>query len=235
MAAGTKRGSKPQQQRVSGDTAAEEEAHDAAEAIGDPVEPTIDTERAMKFRTPGFHRMRMSWNSEERQVMDSITEVIESRILANFGDAYQIMEILYEVVRTPVTDPDGNPLRDTFGFVVYKRTAGGGWEEDYSKLTRRQREDFLFMITTRIFAWEQKAANAWTEAMFAKVMYEERHAIAYDAPLHGTIDDRNAAAMNDAKDEKYFALFQSAYSRKADSIVRSMQLLSQRLRDSLIT
>ena len=69
--------------------------------------------------------------------------------------------------------------------------------------------------------------------MFAKAQWEERFSIAFDAPMSGTVDDRRAAGNIDAREERYFAIFLSLYSRKADSIVRSMELLSQRLRDSM--
>jgi hypothetical protein len=35
----------------------------------------------------------------------------------------------------------------------------------------------------------------------------------------------------EAADERYFAIFESVLSRKADAIVRSMERLSQRLKD----
>ena len=66
----------------------------------------------------------------------------------------------------------------------------GGWVEDWSALSLKQRENFLFQITTRMFAWEMAAADAWGESMYARACWEEAFSVAYDAPSVGTIDDR---------------------------------------------
>jgi hypothetical protein len=84
-----------------------------------------------------------------------------------------------------------------------------------------------------MFGWEQRAADAWGEAMFAKAQWEERFAIDYDAPFTGTIEDRTAKGNIGAREERYFAIFLSLYSRKADAVVRSLALLGQRLKDSM--
>lgn len=219
--------------RASGETAAEEETKKASEELEEPVAPELPEERAKKWRTPGFSRMKTSWSEEEWVVIAQAHSAVEGRILRNFADAYQVMNEVYEIIRTPQVDGNGEPVRDQFGFVAWKRTQAGGFEEDWSKLGVRQKESLLFSITTRMFNWEQRAADAWGEAMFAKAQWEERFAIDYDAPLVGTIDDRNAKANIGARDEKYFALFLSLYSRKADAIVRSLALLGQRIKDSM--
>lgn len=80
-----------------------------------------------------------------------------------------------------------------------------------------------------------RAADAWTESMFAKAQWEERFGIAYGAPHDGTIEDRTSYAKRDAAEERYFAIFAASYSRKADALVRVMSTLGQRLKDSLVS
>jgi hypothetical protein len=227
------RGSASQKERASGATQAEEVVRELAEEIDKPAEPELPEERARQFRTPGFHRMRTDWRAEDQSVMAQIRSVIDERIVEQFMDAYETMEILYEIVREPERDAKGDVIRDRFGFAQYRRSPSGGWIEDFTKLTNKQKENFLFIITTRLFAWEQKAADAWSEAMYAKVMWEERFSISYDAPRVGTIDDRTAKGRIESAEERYFAIFMSAYSRKADAIVRTLSLLGQRLKDAM--
>lgn len=219
------------QVRASGETAAGEEAKEAGEQLLEPMAQQLEDEAATKWRTPGFRRMRFDWSGDDRAVLKAATDAVEGRIRANFADAFQVMFDLYDLVRTPLTDQQGNVLCDEWGLALWRRSPSGSYEEDWTKLTHKQRENFLFQITTRIFEWEQRAADAWTEAMFAKAQFEERFAIGFDAPHSGTVEDRRAAGTLDSREERYFAIFLSAYSRKADAIVRSMAGLAQRLKD----
>ena len=228
------KGSQPKQTRASGLAQSEEVVREEAESFEDHVEPALPEERARRHQTPGFARMRMEWKGDDRLVMQSARDAVDGRILRLYADAYQIMHELYDVVREPEVDLEtGEIQQDQWGFTVWKRTPSGAYVEDYTRLTRDQRERFLFEITTRLFDWEQRAGNAWGEAMLAKAQWEERFAIEYDRPMHGTIDDRRAAGNKHATDERYFAIFLSWYSRRADALVRSMERIAQRLKDAM--
>jgi hypothetical protein len=231
MPAGVKQG----QKRNSGQPVASEIAKEEADKVDQPVEQAIlPDERETKFRTPGFSRMRIEWSSDDRPVIDRAQQMADGVILRAFEDAYEVMYQVYNLVREPDVDTKTGEIKvDKFGMTVWKRTPSGGFDEDFTRLGRRQKEDLLFKITTRLFDWEQRAANIWMDSMVAKAQWEERFSIGFDAPMAGTVDDRRAAGNLDARDERYFAIFQTALSRKADAIVRSMTLLAQRLKDSM--
>ena len=231
MSAGIKSG----EMRASGQTAANEEAKAESESLTEPPETEVlPEERARSFRTPGFSRMRTDWRGDDRAIIRRAQDAVEGRILTNFEDAYQVMYEVYDLVRTPaVNEGTGEVLKDRWGFTIWKKTVSGSYEEDWTRLTSKQRSNLLFTITTRLFEWEQKAAEAWGEAMFAKAQFEERFAIGFDEPMSGTVDDRRAHANIEARDERYFAIFLTLYSRKAEALVRNMNLLGQRLKDSM--
>lgn len=231
MSAGIKSG----QTRASGERASEEEAKEQSEAMTEPLDDRVlHEERERTFRTPGFSRMRTDWRSDDRPIIEHARAVVDGRILANFQDAYQVMHEVYDLVRTPQVDEEtGEVLKDQWGFPLWKQTVSGSYEEDWTRLTLKQKNNLLFTITTRLFDWEQRAADAWGEAMFAKAQFEERFAIAFDAPMAGTVDDRRAAGNIDAREERYFAIFLTLYSRKADAVVKTLALLGQRLKDSM--
>lgn len=188
-------------------------------------------EEMRRFRTPGFSRIRSDWNLQESKVVAMVRGSVDERIRSVYADAFILMDELYAIIREPELNVDGSAVRDASGAVVYRREPSGRFVEDWSRLTHRQKENLLFSISTKIYRWEQLSADAWAEAMMAKAMWEERFSIAYDAPISGTIEDRTARAKIDAVDERYFAIAMSLYSRKADAIVRSMSLLSQRIKD----
>jgi hypothetical protein len=208
------------------------------EVLQEPDLPADDADISdvdrKSFRTPGFQRMRLDWRSDDRAVLSNVKTSAESRLLKEFPDAYRMLGRVYDIVRTPEVDEHGDPKRDFHGWPIWKRGLTGGYEEDFTRLTYKQKEDFLFAITTHLFEWQQLAADAWAEAMFAKAQWEERFSMGYEGPMSGTVQDRTASGRLDSREERYFALFMSLYSRKVDALVRSMELLGQRIKDSLV-
>lgn len=213
----------------------------ADEGFENPVDEKDDLpdERAEWHRAPGFRRMQMDLSRDDRDHMDRIQNAIDRVVFDRFVDAYQIMNDVWEVVRE-AEDPEWvhpgtgeiGPMRDVHGFIIWKKSPiSGKFYEDWSRLGLRQRENLLFEITTRQFDWEQRREALWTEAMFSKAIFTERFALAYDAPVSGTIDDRNAVANGKAAEDRYFALMQTSVSRRADSICRVMERIAQRLKD----
>jgi hypothetical protein len=221
------------QKRASGEPGAIEEARTAADEMTDEVKVDLPEDQTRKWRTPAFQRMRFQWRGDDAAVMSSAQHAARQTIANLFGDAYALMHRIYEIVRDPVLDDHDEIVRDAYGFPEWKRQPDGWYVEDFSRLTRKQREDFLGSLVTALFAWEQQAAILWSEAMFAKAQFEERFAIAYDAPMTGTVDDRRAAGNKDAAEERYFAIYVSTVSKMADALVRSMDRLQTRLKDLL--
>lgn len=221
--------------RASGLTAAEEVTREVSEEADETVDPDVlPEERKRTFRTPGFSRMQLDWRGDDRDVVMRARDAVEGRVQEQFVDAFQVMYQVYDAVRTPEVDVNGEKKVDRWGLTVWKRTASGDYEEDWSRLTRQERENLLFTITTRLWDWEQRSADAWGEAMMAKAKWEERYAIEYDAPSAGTMDDRKARGNMNATDERYFAIFVTWYSKRAEAIVGSMERMGQRLKDSLV-
>lgn len=201
------------------------------------VDPAPD--RVHRFQRLGLSRMKREWDADEAIEMTGIYRLVEDQMLKLFGDAYLILNDIYDVVREPVVDEETGVIEtDRFNFPVWKRTVSGAYVEDYRKLTSRDMNDFLFKITTRLFEWKQKQADLWGEAMFAKALWEEQFSLSYDeANTKGrnTVEDRTQRAKLGSREERYFGIFQALISRKADNLVSSLELLSQRLKDVSIS
>ena len=60
-------GIEPGKTRVSGETAADEEAQEEVDKLSEPMEQELPEEKDKKWRTPGFARMRMDWRSTSQQ------------------------------------------------------------------------------------------------------------------------------------------------------------------------
>ena len=224
--------------RAHGETGATEDAKSASEAMTEEIEQQLPEERARHWRTPGFSRMRFTWATTEDEVVIRRAQAeVERAIQEMFSDAFVIVSRIFDIVRESEVDAAGATVIDEHGLPVWKRLLDGGYNDDFSKLTRKQREDFMFMITTNLFLWEQRAASVWGDAMFSKAQFEERFAVAYDEPgeIRGrdTVEGRTARANAAAAEDRYFAIFLSVLSRRADAVVRSLDRLGQRIKDSL--
>ncbi len=226
--------SKEQQRRAK---AANREADAQADVMDQPTTDKDDLpdEREEWFRAPGLQRMKMEFARDDRDVMNRMEAIIDRKVFDTFQDAYAIMNNLWDVVRDLEVDQQTGEVRlDAYGFQVWaKDPITGAYAEDWSRLGYRDRENFLFEITTRLYDWEQRKERLWTEAMFSKAIFTERFAIEYDAPMSGTIDDRNAVGNRKAAEDRYFALMTTSTSRRADAVVRTMNNLMLRLKDSL--
>lgn len=206
---------------------ADKTADDLAE-----VDPHPD--RTRENRTPGFSRMRTSWTGDDAMHVQSLRAIVDDVILTQFPDATLIMNDLYEIVRQPKVDEStGEVITDRHGFPVWQRNDSGAFIEDYGRLTYRDREDLLFRITTNLVRWREVQANLWGDAMFAKAAWEERFSSKFlSAPgMRPTVDDKNNAGRAGSTEERYFAIFQTLISRRADAMVDGMTLLGQRLKD----
>ena len=220
--------------RASGKAAAEEEADKGAEEMTAPVEEeVVDIERMISFQSTALSRMRTDWDGENKMAVDRITKAVKDVIVDTFPDAYLVIEDIYMLVRTPVTTEDGEVVTDRWGLTEWVVGENGLPVEDWTALTSREREDFLLRLTTNLFDWEQRAADLWTQAMFAKALWTESFSHYFDEPMRGTVDDRTAKGNVKSAEERYFALYLSSVSRKADALVKSMDRLTLRLRDTM--
>lgn len=222
--------------RASGKTPAEEVTKEVAAEAEKLIEPELPEEREKSFQTPGFSRFRMNWHGPDAQMIASMHEVVDRKLAEHFSDAYTIMYEIYDLVRKKVRLPGGDIAKDAHGLEIWARNENGNYQEDWDLLNFRQRERFLFLITTRLFEWEQVAAGTWAEAMMSKAIWEESFAKGFESlePISATrptVDDRTNRARLESKEDRYFAIFATYYSRKADALVRNMILLSQRLKD----
>lgn len=211
-------------------------AVDEAAAEADSVaEARVDPEETRETKTPGFFRMRVEWNPHDASILEAVKDHVDTQIVKTFTDAYEIINTVYGLVRDPeVDEKTGEISTDRFGYPVWKRKPTGEFIEDFTRLTEAEREDLLFRITTRLFDWKQRQADMWGDAMFAKAQWEEAMAIGFDAPQgRHTVDDRTQKGRLYSREERYFAIFQSVLSRRADAVVSSMESLALRLSQRL--
>lgn len=200
-----------------------------------PVTVDIDPDRTRETSTTGFSRMRTEWRPGEGAEVAGIVQQAQGIIHRAFPDAYLVMNELWHLVREPVVDETTGEIQtDVFGWPKWKKWPSGAYIEDYSKLTGREKDDFLLRITTGLLEWEQKASTLWLESMLAKARWEESMATGFVAPTgRATVEERTQRGRAYAAEDRYHAIFRAAVSRSAEQLVRSLERVGQRLKDSL--
>lgn len=211
---------------------------DVSEGADEPAEVDLHPDRTKQFTAVGFARMKTAWNPEEQEIVDIAKDVVEQELLKRFSDVYQVLFRLYTIVRTPVVDAHGEVRKDEYGFPIWQLDETGSPIEDWNLLGEKDKEQFLHTITTRMFTWEQRSDDMWGDAMFAKAIWEERFSDAFTGTpkvdgRRPTEADRTQHAQGKARDDRYFAIFMSLRSKKAQSLVRSMERIAMRLNATL--
>lgn len=184
--------------------------------------------------TPTFRRMRTDWNSPDRAIIEQMRRAVDLLIRDQFFEIYDLMYEIYDLVREQDMDPVTFEVKlDADRLPEWKRGPGGAYIEDWSKIGIRQREAYLYRITTGMFRWEQRQADLWGEALFAKAVFEEAFSHGYEqlANPRATIEDRTARARTVAAEHRYRAVYMAYLSKRADAVVRSAERLGQRLKD----
>jgi hypothetical protein len=209
-----------------------------------PLEPDTPPDRTRQFTHTSFSRVKTEWKASDQEAVMILKAEADRVVRQQMNSAYAVMERIRRCVRTPatVTDaqgertflahPDGSPVweKDEFDVPV----------EDWGLLTDRTRESLMFTITTHLFEWGMGASDAWAEAMYAKVNWEEAFARGFIALPPGvvsgrpTIDDRTQWGHRTAVDDRYFAVFKSAVSRKSDVVISTMKGLLRLLENTVV-
>ena len=201
----------------------------ADQAAGGPAEEAAEVDvhldRMRTFSRTDFSRMKLTWTADEQLVMEEVRAQSDKIIEAFFREAFDVLEDLYRHVRKPKASlTTGEVRKDVYGRTVWETDEHGHPIENWLALGDRERENALYRITVHLHEWEQTAAKLWTDAMFAKGLWEEAFSHAFFGAPGGrpTVDDRTQYGRKSSMESRYFALFRSSISRRADAVIRSM-------------
>lgn len=225
--------------RSSGKTTAQETTAEVAqgvlEPVGGPNDHLSDMERTViRFRSPGFSGLSLNWTRENNHVLARARALAQQWLDQQYGDVIRLMNEIFDIVREKAVDPaTGEILRDANGFVIWKTNSYGRPIEDWGKLTRAQRDTFLFSVVTNLYTWRQRAQDAWLEAMAAKAQWDEAFSGHFESLVSGTIEDREAHGKVESQEERMFAILLEYRRRLADAIIRDMDQLARTLENSL--
>jgi hypothetical protein len=204
----------------------------------EPLAAETAPDRTRQFTHVNFSRMRTGWQGDDAETVQVINAVALDIVRKRLPVAFALMNQVYKAVRQPETDGDGVVLVNPDGsprWVLDEGVPVEHWED----LGDRERRRFLGIIVSHMFEWELAAAELWGNAMYAKGIWEEMFADGFTAIPAGvvsgkpTIDDRTQWGHKNAARDRYFALFRSGISRRAEGILKAMKGLEYHLRETL--
>lgn len=206
-------------------------AREAAKEMTQPVEEAVlPEERKTSWKRTGFTRMSLEWGSEEQVTMHQVLRQVRRLYVKAFPDLVELEMDLLLRVRLPVS-VDGEISRDEYGYPVWQQTTTGAYIEDWQRMTSAEREGFLHRIYTSLFDWQRRRVEAWTEAMFSKARWEEAFGEGYTNSGGKTDRDREERGKLSSMEERYFALYKSAFAEMVKSQVDAVEKMGQRLKD----
>lgn len=193
-----------------------------------PVAIQTPEDRTRKFTHTSFSRTRTEWNGADRDALVVLKAEADRLVRAQFRSFFAIVDRIHRCVRTPLVDePSGEIKTYEDGTPMWELDEWGDPAEDWNRLDDQTRNNILHSLAIRLAEWEALSADDWAEAMYSKVVWEEKFAQGFVAlPGHQvsgkpTIDDRTQFGHRYSSDERYFAVFKSVVSKKADAHVKS--------------
>jgi hypothetical protein len=201
----------------------------AGDTAEDPLAADLPVDRTRQFTHASFSRMRTGWVGDDRDKVLELEALATDMVKNRFAVAFAVIERIRRMVRTQAVSDDGEYRAYSDGTPVWEKDELGVPVEDWGLISDRDRRNLLGTIMTHMFEWELEAANLWADAMYSKGIWEEAFAQGFTAippaVVSGkpTVDDRTQWGHQNAAQERYFALFQSSLSRKAEGILRVMR------------
>lgn len=213
---------------------------EVSDGLEEPAEVEPHPDRTRTFTSPLHARMRTRWTSDEQVIIDEAMSQADYEVHQAFGDAFIILDRIYEIVRIPkMLGTPPQVVFNSLGRIEWQTDEDGMAIEDFTKLTNTDREKFVHQITTRLVDWEQRRCRFWGEAMFARGTWEERfsHAFISTPPVEGkrpTEADKTNNAQHASFDRRYLSLYMTMRSKQADALVGSMERIAMRLKEQLL-
>lgn len=170
----------------------------------DPTGPFI------KEGTSMFSKIRFSWRTEDRLVLEQIKGAAQAVFDEQFSDAITLLDDFSSKVR----GPDGR--------------------ENWDKLTGDEIEAMLFSLAGIRFAIMPQINELLLDAIYAKHIADDAYSDAWGQVIDGTQGDKSAAAGRNSREDKYHSFFRFYIYSVADTFVKELDKftrLLERVRD----
>lgn len=199
------------------------------EKIAADGEAFVDEEPVMKAGTRSlFDRIEFRWRNDEKSQLDRIRASADTVIANMFQAAKASIDEFYVELRVAETDPNtGMAVKDRQGRIVWATDERGQPIERWGQMTGQDIERCLLDLSRIKILVSSQVHELMMEAVFAKHIYDDRHADAYAELVEETIPGRQAYAARQSRQDKYHAFFRYYLWSTANVLLKEIDNFSR--------
>lgn len=201
----------------------------------DKDESESEERRVLGLEKAGlFSRLEFKWKSDDRLILDRIRMACNTVTAREYQVIQKTLDDLYEGIRVPELNKQGNPVMDDKGRLVWKRDENGRLLEDWSRLDGMDLEVAIFHLQKSRIELAARTNELLQEAIFAKHIFNDEYYEGYRSLVEGTQGDRTAQANRATREEKYFSFYRFCLWQSADTLLKEivgLQRVMERIRD----
>lgn len=203
--------------------AADQMMEDHVKLLTEAGEEQLNDEEIMirEAKKSLFSKIQFKWRPEDEKILEQIRAGVDEMFAEMYSEAFYIIDEFYGQMRIPET-VEGLVQYDSTGRVKWQRDQRDHEVEDLDQLTGQDIEKTLLDITRLKLLLAPQANELLLEAIFAKHVFDEETAKAYESVMEGTIKDREAHASRAARTDKYFAFFKFHLYSHAEVFLREV-------------
>ena len=181
--------------------------------LSDIADSKIAVDQAGPFIKEGtsmFSKVRFSWRTEDRLVLEQIKGAAQAVFDEQFSSAILLLDDFISKVR----GPDGR--------------------ENWDRLTGDEIESMLFSLAEIRFTVMPQVNELLLEAMYAKNIADDAYSKVWGEVIDGTQGDKSAKASRDSREDKYHSFFRFYIYSVADTFMKELDKftrLLERVRD----
>lgn len=155
-----------------------------------------------------FSRISFRWHTSDQLILTQIRGAAELQWERQMSPAYQILDRLYEEMRTPEQTDQGVVKLDQGGRPIWKKDPTTGLIiETTEQLTGQDIEKALLDLHKLKMVVSEQTNHLLTETMLARYVMKDKEDDLWDHILEGTINDRQAKVNREARQQKYHYFF----------------------------
>jgi len=208
---------------------AEKVAAEFEAAVTAPLAEAVPVPSADEMKANIFTRIRFSWRSEDRQILERIRAAADAMFAELFAEAIVVIDEFYARMRVPTGKLDAN-RRMTWEF-----GPDGKPIESIDQLTGQDIRQTVFKLERVLLEVTPQVTGLMMEAIMAHNIAKDAADDAWFGVVEGTQGDRTARANRESRLDRWHAFFKlylyesgSSFLKEINAFVRRLENLDYR-------
>ncbi|QDH91804.1 hypothetical protein SEA_PHRAPPUCCINO_129 [Mycobacterium phage Phrappuccino] len=177
-----------------------------------------------------FSRMRFSFRSEDKSILERIEAGSDAVFLELFADMIGVVDNFYASLRVPKVNDLGMTMLDAHQRPVWETDPGSGEPIlKLSQLTGQDVDQALLELERVLLEVTPRVEKLHLEAIMAHNIAKDTYDDAWFGVVEGTQGDRTARANREARQDRWLAFFRFYIYRHAKVFLDELNAFARRL------